>query len=86
MLEFRRNDCYAQFGELIYCLSKDGKQEKFEELKEAMATLKWDIWETFPVESRNDIKLDEWDKVVEERTIDYPLLNFEDEKRYIRKE
>ena len=51
-----------------------------------MATLKWDIWETFPVESRNDIKLDEWDKVVEERTIDYPLLNFEDEKRYIRKE
>lgn len=49
-----------------------------------MATLKWDIWETFPIVSRNTIRPDEWDKVVEERTAEYPLGNFEDEKRYIR--
>ncbi|MCH5344051.1 MAG: 1-acyl-sn-glycerol-3-phosphate acyltransferase [Acetatifactor sp.] len=85
VLEFRGNDCYAMFGEPIYCSSEDGKQEKFEELEEAMATLKWDIWEAFPIVSRNTIRPDEWDKVVEERTADYPLGNFEDEKRYIRK-
>ena len=86
VLEFRGNDCYAKFGEPIYCSSQDGKREKFEELEEAMATLKWDIWETFPIVSRNTILPDEWDKVVEERTAGYPLGNFEDEKRYIRKD
>lgn len=84
VLEFRGNNCYAKFGEPIYCSSADGKQEKFKELEEAMATLKWDIWDTFPITSRNVIRMDEWDKVVQERTADYPLWNFEDEKRYIR--
>lgn len=84
VLEFRENECYAMFGEPIYCSPEDGKQEKFEELTEIMATLKWDIWEMFPRVNRNDIRMDEWDEVVKERILAYPVGDFEAEKRFIR--
>lgn len=32
---------------------EDDKQMKIEELEESFATLKWEIWEQFPIEKRN---------------------------------
>lgn len=84
VLEFRENICYAKFGKPIYCLIDDSKQKRFKELADAMATLKWNIWELFPVESRNTIDMDEWDKVVKKRLLEYPLMDYENEKRFMR--
>lgn len=84
VLEFRDNACYAQFGEPIYCLPDDEKKDKFMKLEEAMATIKWEIWESFPIEKRQDINMDEWDIEVEKRLSEYPLMDYENEKRFIR--
>ena len=84
VLEFRDNTCHARFGEPIYCLPKDAKMDKFAKLEEAMSTLKWEIWESFPVEKRNAINMNEWNIEAERRLSEYPLMDYENEKRFIR--
>ncbi|MCH5269318.1 MAG: 1-acyl-sn-glycerol-3-phosphate acyltransferase [Lachnospiraceae bacterium] len=84
ILEFRDNDCYAWFGEPIYCLPDDMKKDKFTKLEETMATIKWKIWELFPVEKRDTINLNEWNLKVKQRLLEYPILNYEYEKQFIR--
>lgn len=84
VLEFRENVCYVKFGKPIYCLIDDSKQKKFEELEEAMVTLKWNIWELFPVISRDTIDMNEWDKIAKKRLSEYPLMDYENEKRFMR--
>ena len=83
-LEFRDNACYAKFGEPIYCLPEDEKIERFAKLEETMATIKWEIWESFPVEKRDSINADEWNIEVSQRLLEYPILNYEYEKQFIR--
>ena len=85
VLEFRESVCYAKFGEPIYCSPKDEKKDKFEKMEEVFATLKWEIWELFPIEKREDINMDEWNIEVIKRLSEYPLMDYENEKRFIRK-
>lgn len=84
VLEFRGNGCYAKFGEPIYCLPEDEKKDRFAELEEAMATIKWEIWESFPVVKRDSINADEWSTEVRKRLLEYPILNYGYEKQFIR--
>lgn len=84
ILEFRDNVCYAKFGEPIYCFPEDGKKARFAILEEAMATIKWDIWESFQVVKRDSINLDEWSIEANQRLLEYPILNYEYEKQFIR--
>ncbi len=86
VLEFREDDCYAKFGKLIYVDERDDKAIKFEELRETMATLKWDIWEKFPIVPRAQMDMCEWDREKKSRIAAYPKLNYEYEKQCVRKE
>ncbi len=85
VLEFKENDVYAKFGEPVYVMPSDKKADKFEELKEKMATLKWEIWEQFPAVPREKIDMDEWEREKEARIAAYPKLDYEYEKSCARK-
>ena len=86
ILEFRGNDCYAKFGPAIYVQPADDKATKFEELKEIMSTLRWELWEQFPVECRADVDMEEWEREKTARIAAYPKLDYEYEKRCVRRE
>ena len=81
ILEYKETDCYAKFGNPIYVQGTDDKSIKFEELKEIMATLKWEIWELFPMTARQSLDLEEWDKEKASRIVAYPKLNYEYERQ-----
>ena len=85
LLEYRGKECYVKFREPIYVKETDEKSAKFEELSEIMATLKWEIWETFPATKREDVELDEWDKEKDVRIKAYPKLDYEYEMSCVRK-
>lgn len=86
VLEFRDLDCYAKFGEPIWVQNADDKAAKFEELKEIMATLKWELWELFPMVKRTEIDFTAWDREKASRIAAYPKLNYEYEKQCVRQE
>lgn len=57
----------------------EGEQEKsraITDLRDALATLKWEIWET-EHEQRKNISDDEWDKYIEARFKEWPYFNLE---------
>ena len=84
VLELRDNACYAKFGDLLYCSPQDEKKDRFAKLEEAMATIKWEIWESFPIVERGSINADERSTEVRKRLLEYPILNYDYEKQFIR--
>ena len=85
VLEYKENDCYVKFGSPVYITKNDSKQNKIDELSDKMASMKWEIWEMFPVISRTEIDEQEWEREVRKRIMEYPKLNYEYEKSCIRK-
>ena len=62
------------FDVLKYDNNLSGKANAIKDLRDEMATLKWEIWETERV-SRNEIKSDEWEKYIEDRLKEWPYFN-----------
>ncbi len=85
-IEYRGKDCHIKFGQPMWCRPEDNKLERINALRDAMATLRWDIWEHLPRYSRTDIPNDEWEKEVAKRVADYPPLDFAYEQSCIRRE
>lgn len=83
-MEYYGKRVYVKFGNPITVQPEHDKQKKFEELTEAFATLKWEIWEQFPIikHGSNDV---DWNLEVRKRLAAYPKLNYEYEKSIIRK-
>ena len=84
VLEYHTDCCYAKFGKPIYIEKDMEKKEGIEQLEETMATLKWDIWEMFPVEERKDDLEVEFAKMMEKRVDVYPKFNLEYEMSVVR--
>lgn len=83
-MEYYGKKVYVRFGSPIIVQPNDDKRKKFEELTEAFSTLKWEIWEQFPVMKRESINMG-WDREVRGRLDAYPKLDYEYEKSVIRK-
>lgn len=62
------------FDVLKYDNNLSGKANAIKDLRDEMATLKWEIWETERV-SRSEIKSDEWEKYIEDRLKEWPYFN-----------
>ena len=54
-----------------------GKSLAINNLRDILATLKWQIWESMPITNRNNISEDEWDKYVSKRYSEWPYFNDE---------
>ncbi len=80
VLEYREHNCYAKWGEPVRVALEDDKQDKIYELSDKMATLKWDIWQMFPMALRENIKEDEWVQEIEKRLAEYPHFDYEYER------
>lgn len=80
VLEYRERNCYVKWGEIFCVAPEDDKQDKINELSDKMASLKWDIWEIFPVVSRKNIKENEWMQEIKKRLAEYPYFDYEYER------
>ncbi len=58
-----------------YGNSVEEKSKAINDLRDTLSTLKWEIWETEGLFSRNEIAEDEWDKYVEARFAEWPYFN-----------
>ena len=85
VIEYTPNLCLVKFGDPIYIDHDADKTEEIQHLEDVMATLKWDIWESFPVEKRSERLKDEFELEMKKRVADYPKLNFEYEMSVVRK-
>lgn len=83
-LEYRENICYVKFGEVMHVEQNANKQEEITKIRDAFATLKWELWEMFPQEKRCDIEGRYWEKYIEERLSEYKKLDYEYELSCVR--
>ena len=77
-------DVYLCFGMPMYFSEYEDKQKCANAVRDAMATLRWKIWEEFPVEKRRNIDMEEWHREACRRVEEYPKLNYEYEMSCIR--
>lgn len=84
VIEYTSNLCLVKFGDPIYIDHDADKTEAIQHLEDVMATLKWDIWESFPIEKRSERLKDEFELEMQKRVADYPKLNLEYEMSVVR--
>lgn len=84
--EYVGRDCYVKYGEAFAVGEEEDKAEVIKHLRDVFATLKWDIWEHFPIVHRDTISDDEWNKEVQRRLLEYTKLDYEYEMSCIRTE
>ena len=84
-LEYMEDECFVKYGEPIYMAEECDKNRQIQELRDVFATLKWDIWDMFPIEKRSEIDDDYWEREVIRRLNEYKLLDYEYEMSCIRK-
>lgn len=60
-----------------YGSSLEEKSHAIEDLRNVLATLKWEIWETEKPFVRNKMTMEEWDEYVSERFKEWPYFNEE---------
>lgn len=84
ILEYKKDACYVNCGEPLN-FENYSKKDAIDMLEAAMTTLKWDIWESFPVEKRKNVSKQEFEQHVQNILDAYPKLNSEYEKSVIRK-
>lgn len=82
--EYYQDCCYVKFGEPIYINSNLSKENGIQQIEDAMATLKWDIWELCPITKRTEQMRENFEQMMEKRIKEYPKLNIEYEKTVIR--
>ena len=82
--EYKGKVCYVAYGAPIYIRENDDRVLSAITLRDRMAELRWYIWEQFPVEKRENISADEWKQERERRLKEYPKLDWEYEKSFIR--
>lgn len=83
VLEYEKKDCYIKWGEPLYVSETDTKAEKIGQLSDEMASLRWDIWEMFPLLVRKGFDGMEWEQEKCRRLAEYPKLDYEYEKSVI---
>lgn len=82
--EYHPDCCYVKFGEPIYIDSEMDKKNGIQQVEDAMATLKWDIWEMFPIAERTEQMKEEFELMIQQRIAEAPKCNLEYELSVIR--
>lgn len=84
--EYREKECFVKYGEVFTVSEAEDKAEVCNRLRDTFATLKWDIWERFPVERRADTTTEYWEKEIARRLREYKKLDYEYEMSCVREE
>ncbi len=80
ILEYMGEVCYAKIGEEIRVEPLENIEKAKVRLRDAMATLKWEILEEFAQDSRKNVSQDAFESAIQSYLDEYPKLNtaFED--------
>ena len=84
-IDQRKDDFYVNIGQFIYpeklpikgLDDKEGKIVSATILRDQMATLKWELWEKHPIESRSHIPNDYYEKFIDARIAEWPYFTRE---------
>lgn len=87
ILEYMGEVCYAKIGEEIYVDPLEKAEISKQKLRDAMATLKWEILEEFAQDQRENVSQEKFESVIQSYLDEYPKLNtdFEDSVIYREK-
>lgn len=58
-----------------YQSDNEGKSKAIANLRDAMATLKYEIWESEPILNRSELVGDEWDNYIKDRLAEWPYFS-----------
>lgn len=83
-IEYLKDKRIVNIGDPYFPLTNE--KSEAEELRDKMATLRWIIWESLGIVKRKDIEDDYYEKYLAKIYGDYPKLQPEYEKGFIRKE
>lgn len=67
----------TQFDMNCFGNSSSQKAKAISELRDVLATLKYEIWESEPRLQRKDLKGNEWNQYIEERLKEWPYFNLD---------
>lgn len=83
------NEIYVKFGEPVKVSKEQEYSEAILDLKDILATLKWDIFEYIRdmredgAFVRSELKEDYWTEYLYERISEWPITDLEEEMRYV---
>ena len=85
-LEYKDDVCRVKFANHVYVSEAEDKEDAISYIRDIMATMKWEIWKTFPVEKRCSLESNYWENYVRSKLAEYPKLNYEYEMSCVRKQ
>lgn len=85
IIEYREGKTYVNVGKPMTIDLSDDKVEKIKDLRDTMATLRWEIMEMFPVTKREDISDDYYEEFIRRELSTYKKLDFDYESSVILK-
>ena len=80
VLEYRDNKCIANIGDKFVVDCDSNKEKEILRLTDIMATLKWEIFESFPITPRESIENNYFEKYIEECLKGYKKFDLEYER------
>ena len=86
VLEYtKNNECFYSIGKPMNLYNVDDKKEATNILRDAMSTMRWEIWEEFNQTQRKHITENDYFEYSKDRLDEYPKLDVEYEKTTILK-
>lgn len=85
VLEYNREQkrCFVQFGEPMIVSQEDSKAEAITALRDTMATIRWDFWESYGIFRRDDSDIGAEQKKLLYSVEEYPTIGWEYESSCI---
>lgn len=75
--------CFVNIGKMFNVSNYSDKLICYNNLRDYMATLRWNLWELLSQNKQNNITKVEFDNYIKFLLDEYPKLNYEDEKKII---
>ena len=75
--------CNIRFGNVIIADEDSNKSEKIRELRDTMATLRWELWEENGILHRSEISIEKLKKEMFAAIEEYPPIDWEYEQSTI---
>lgn len=81
--DYDNKKCFANIGETFNANNYSDKKKCYDDLRDYMATLRWNLWELLSKQNGNSINKEKFDDYIKHLLEEYPKLNYEEEKKIL---
>lgn len=81
--DYDNKKCFANIGEMFNVNNYSDKKKCYNDLRDYMATLRWNLWELAGKQKYNSLNKEKFDEYVKYLLNEYPKLNYEKEKKIL---